>query len=106
MATGGRSLRKVQEIPSGYDAGRYRTERLHIAARDGTQVWGMRYVKVFARPGRPIECLPWTTVATFRWRPDLRRRPRHARQPRPRCDDQRQRDGDRYRPAAHQRPFT
>ena len=29
---------KVQEIPSGYDAERYRTERLHIAARDGTQV--------------------------------------------------------------------
>ncbi len=29
---------KVQEIPSGYDAGKYRTERLHIAARDGTQV--------------------------------------------------------------------
>ena len=29
---------KVQEIPSGYDAAKYRTERLHIAARDGTQV--------------------------------------------------------------------
>jgi oligopeptidase B len=29
---------KVQEIPSGYDATKYRTERLHIAARDGTQV--------------------------------------------------------------------
>ncbi|WP_066781925.1 S9 family peptidase [Sphingomonas sp. CCH5-D11] len=29
---------KVQEIPCGYDAGRYRTERLHITARDGTQV--------------------------------------------------------------------
>ena len=47
------------------------------AARDGTQVWGMRYVKVFARPGRPIECLPWTTVATFRWRPDLRMADEH-----------------------------
>ena len=32
------TVRKVQEIPSGYDAGKYRTERLHIAARDGTQV--------------------------------------------------------------------
>ncbi|OWK28422.1 S9 family peptidase [Sphingomonas dokdonensis] len=29
---------KVQEIPSGYDAAKYRTERLHIIARDGTQV--------------------------------------------------------------------
>jgi oligopeptidase B len=38
--TGARTLtvRKVQEIPSGYDGGRYRTERLHIAARDGTMV--------------------------------------------------------------------
>jgi len=32
------TTRKVQEIPSGYDAGRYRTERLHITARDGTAV--------------------------------------------------------------------
>ena len=31
-------VRKVQEIPAGYDAGRYRTERLEIAARDGTLV--------------------------------------------------------------------
>ncbi|MXP29323.1 prolyl oligopeptidase family serine peptidase [Porphyrobacter algicida] len=29
---------KVQEIPSGYDAGLYATERLEIAARDGTMV--------------------------------------------------------------------
>ncbi len=29
---------KVQEIPSGYDAGKYATERLKIAARDGTLV--------------------------------------------------------------------
>ena len=29
---------KVQEIPSGYDGGGYRTERLTIAARDGTMV--------------------------------------------------------------------
>jgi len=29
---------KVQEIPSGYDAGKYVTERLMIAARDGRQV--------------------------------------------------------------------
>jgi len=29
---------KVQEIPSGYDASLYATERLHIAARDGTPI--------------------------------------------------------------------
>jgi oligopeptidase B len=29
---------KVQEIPSGYDAARYRTERLMVPARDGKQV--------------------------------------------------------------------
>ncbi|MGN3974810.1 S9 family peptidase [Tsuneonella sp. SYSU-LHT278] len=29
---------KVQEIPSGYDAGLYATERLHVDARDGTQI--------------------------------------------------------------------
>ena len=38
VATGTLTTLKVQEIPSGYDAGQYRTERLHIAARDGTQV--------------------------------------------------------------------
>ena len=37
-ATGEMTTLKVQEIPSGYDAGKYRTERLHITARDGTQV--------------------------------------------------------------------
>ncbi|WP_425230971.1 S9 family peptidase [Sphingomonas sp.] len=31
-------LRKVQEIPSGYVSAKYQTERLHIAARDGTQI--------------------------------------------------------------------
>ena len=29
---------KVQEIPSGYDAALYATERLEIAARDGTKI--------------------------------------------------------------------
>ena len=29
---------KVQEVPSGYDPARYRTERLRIEARDGTRV--------------------------------------------------------------------
>jgi oligopeptidase B len=31
-------VRKVQEIPSGYDAGQYVTERLTITARDGAKV--------------------------------------------------------------------
>ncbi|MBJ6122445.1 S9 family peptidase [Sphingomonas mollis] len=38
VATGSLTTLKVQEIPSGYDAGRYRTERIKIAARDGTEV--------------------------------------------------------------------
>jgi oligopeptidase B len=38
VATGAMECLKVQEIPSGYDAGKYRTERLHVAARDGTRV--------------------------------------------------------------------
>jgi len=33
-----RELLKVQEIPSGYDASRYITERLMITARDGTPI--------------------------------------------------------------------
>lgn len=32
------TVRKVQEIPSGYDAGLYVTERLEIPARDGTAI--------------------------------------------------------------------
>jgi oligopeptidase B len=38
VATGDLTVLKVQEIPSGYDAGGYRTERLKIAARDGTEI--------------------------------------------------------------------
>ncbi|WP_404373041.1 S9 family peptidase [Sphingomonas sp. MMS24-J45] len=38
VATGGLTTLKVQEIPSGYDAEKYRTERLKIVARDGTEV--------------------------------------------------------------------
>lgn len=45
-------LLKVQEIPSGYDASRYATERLMIAARDGTQVpVSVVYPKDFPRDG-------------------------------------------------------
>jgi len=38
VATGALQVLKVQEIPSGYEAGGYRTERLKIAARDGTEI--------------------------------------------------------------------
>ena len=38
VASGALTVRKVQEIPSGYDGAKYRTERLKIAARDGTEV--------------------------------------------------------------------
>lgn len=38
VATGTFETLKVQEIPSGYDAGQYQTERVTITARDGTKV--------------------------------------------------------------------
>ena len=38
VATGALETLKVQEIPSGYDGSKYRTERLTITARDGTAV--------------------------------------------------------------------
>lgn len=38
VATGAMTTLRVQEIPSGYDGSKYRTERLKIAARDGTLV--------------------------------------------------------------------
>ena len=38
VATRALTVLKVQDIPSGYDGGQYRTERLKIAARDGTMV--------------------------------------------------------------------
>ncbi len=42
-------VRKVQEVPSGYDAGRYRTERLYATADDGTPV----PVSIVYPPGFP-----------------------------------------------------
>ena len=43
---------KVQEIPSGYDASQYETERLTITARDGTQVpVSVVYKKGFKKDG-------------------------------------------------------
>ncbi|WP_336978790.1 S9 family peptidase [Altererythrobacter fulvus] len=45
-------LLKVQEIPSGYDASLYATERLEIAARDGTKIpVSVVYRKDRASPG-------------------------------------------------------
>jgi oligopeptidase B len=52
VATGELKVLKVQEIPSGYDAAKYRTERLKIAARDGTEVpVSIVYPKDFPRDG-------------------------------------------------------
>ncbi len=52
VATGELETLKVQEIPSGYDASKYATERLRITARDGTQVpVSIVYPKDFPRDG-------------------------------------------------------
>lgn len=52
VATGELETLKVQIIPSGYDASKYATERLKIAARDGTQVpCSIVYPKDFPRDG-------------------------------------------------------
>lgn len=52
VATGELEVRKVQTIPSGYDASKYATERLHLAARDGTQIpCSIVYPKDFPRDG-------------------------------------------------------
>ena len=50
--TGELEVRKVQEIPSGYDASQYSTERLMIAARDGAKVpVSIVYKKGFEKNG-------------------------------------------------------
>ncbi|WP_242139837.1 S9 family peptidase [Sphingomonas sp. TREG-RG-20F-R18-01] len=56
VATGELTTLKVQEIPSGYQAAKYRTERLKIAARDGTEVpVSIVYPADFPRDGsRPL----------------------------------------------------
>ncbi|HVI98319.1 MAG TPA: S9 family peptidase [Sphingomonas sp.] len=56
VATGDLDTLKVQEIPSGYDAAKYATERLTIAARDGTEVpVSIVYPKGFPKDGsRPL----------------------------------------------------
>lgn len=45
---------KVQEIPSGYDASRYATERLEITARDGTKVPVSVLYRKDREPGGPL----------------------------------------------------
>src|SRR3546814_14169406 len=50
LADGKLELLKQQEIPSGYDASLYRTERVTITTRDGTQV----PVSVVMRKDRPM----------------------------------------------------
>ncbi|HEU4962116.1 MAG TPA: S9 family peptidase [Sphingomonas sp.] len=56
LATAELETLKVQEIPSGYDASKYATERLRIAARDGTEIpVSIVYPKDFPRDGsRPL----------------------------------------------------
>jgi oligopeptidase B len=52
VATGAFETLKVQEIPSGYDAGQYQTERVTITARDGTKVpVSILYKKGFKKDG-------------------------------------------------------
>lgn len=54
VATGTLTLRKQQEIPSGYDASLYRTERLHIRARDGTMIPVSVMQRRDRAPGGPL----------------------------------------------------
>ena len=52
VSTGEMTTLKVQEIPSGYDASQYATERVEITARDGTKVpVSVVYKKGFKKDG-------------------------------------------------------
>jgi oligopeptidase B len=52
LASGERTVLKVQEIPSGYDRDAYATERLEIVVRDGTRVpVSIVYKRGFEQPG-------------------------------------------------------
>ncbi|MES2338799.1 MAG: S9 family peptidase [Pseudomonadota bacterium] len=52
LASGELTTRKVQTIPSGYDATKYATERLKIVARDGVEVpCSVVYPKDFPKDG-------------------------------------------------------
>ena len=52
LAAGTLEVLKVQEIPSGYDASKYATERFHVTARDGTEIpVSVVYAKDFMKDG-------------------------------------------------------
>jgi oligopeptidase B len=52
LGSGELEVLKVQEIPSGYDASKYATERFHITARDGTEIpVSVVYAKDFRKDG-------------------------------------------------------
>ena len=53
LATGAMKTLKVQEIPSGYDASQYATERVKISARDGIKIpVSIVYNKKFEKNGK------------------------------------------------------
>ena len=54
VASGTLELLKQQEIPSGYDPGLYRVERIEIAARDGTMVPVSIVSRKDRAPGGPL----------------------------------------------------
>ena len=54
VASGELELLKQQEIPSGYDADLYTTERVEIAARDGTMVPVSVVMRKDREPGGPL----------------------------------------------------
>ena len=51
LATGARTLRKTQEIPSGHDAARYVARRLYAVAADGEEV----PITILMRTGTPLD---------------------------------------------------
>jgi len=51
MATGARTVRKVQEVPSGHDPGAYETRRLYATAPDGAEV----PITVLMKRGSPLD---------------------------------------------------
>ena len=51
MATGARTLRKTQEVPSGHDPAAYVTRRLHAKAADGAEI----PITVLARADTPLD---------------------------------------------------
>ena len=51
MATGARTVRKVQEVPSGHDPQAYETRRLYAAAPDGAEV----PITVLMKRGTPLD---------------------------------------------------